>query len=647
MKKISLILLLLFATFYILFGQDGKSKIETNPIREIIADSLWNILNTHVLTAKEQLDIYHRLSNHYGSYDTHRTIACLKKGLEIAEQENIIGEIPFFTRSLGVYHNMLMQYDSAKMYLDQSLECAIRLKDRREEVYAYRCIAHWNYRQNRYIETLDNCMTVLRISEAINDTFSQLNALSNIGSLYRELGNLDRAGYYIRKNLDLSKKYNIPEDPMAYYEMGLICMEKGELDRALEYEFKANESFKLGYKTFEIYCNQAIAKIYTLKQEYDKAIEYTEESIRLSREFSDTRLETIGMQILSTIYLDLKRYPECEEIAFKAWKNDSTMIDTAPELAYNLAFSNLQLNNQEKTAYFFRQYARLVNEQNVKGFHRTMADMEIRYETEKKQLQIASLEKEKRLYIIVSVSGLLVLLLIVGLLVYRHRLNLHKRELAEQKVKQLEQEKKLVATLALLDGENAERSRLAQDLHDGLGSMLSVIKLHLHNIKSISSLTTLDSERFTKALKMLDTLMEELRRIAHNMMPDSLSRDGIKASLEDFCRSIPIANFQFFGKNPRLDNRLEVLIYRCAYELINNAIKHAQATSINVQLTVDQCLVSLTVQDDGVGFDPQTVVYGSGFTNMRNRISAYNGKINVYSSPSKGTEVTIEIELTS
>lgn len=647
MKKTVSILLLALAVFPFLFAQDGKEKAVGKDAREVYPDSLWNVLHTSELTSEEQVGIYRLLSNWYGSYDTHRTITCLKKGLEIAERGKVIKEIPHFTRSLGVYYNMLMRYDTAKMYLDQSLACAVDLKDRREEVNAYRCIAHWNYRQNRYIETLDNCMTVLRISEAINDTLGRFKALSNIGSLYRELGNLDRAEYYIRKNLDLSREFNMPEDHMAYYELGLIYMERGELDLALEYELKANAWFKLGYKTFEIYSGQAIAKIYTLKREYAKAIEYTEESIRLAREFSDKRLETIGMQILSTIYREQKRYGESEAIAFKAWKNDSTMLDTAPELAYNLAFANLQLGDREKSSYFFRQYARLVNEQNVKGFHRTMADMEIRYEAEKKQLQISSLQKEKRLYIIVGVSGLLVLLLIVGLLVYHLRLNRYRRELAERHIKQLEQEKQLVATLALLDGENAERTRLSRDLHDGLGSMLSIIKLHLHSIKSISLLTKADAERFAKALQMLDEFMEELRSVAHNMMPDSLSRYGIKASLEDFCRSVPMANFQFFGDNPRLDSRLEILIYRCAYELINNAMKHARASCINVQLTVDERLVSLTVQDNGIGFEPQNVSYGAGFTNMRNRISAYNGKINVYSSPGNGTEVTIEIELTS
>ena len=96
-----------------------------------------------------------------------------------------------------------------------------------------------------------------------------------------------------------------------------------------------------------------------MKREYTQAIEYAEESIRLAREFSDTRLETTGMQILSTIYREQKRYRECEETASKAWNTDSTMLDCGPELAYNLAYANLQLGNREKGAAFFKAIRRV------------------------------------------------------------------------------------------------------------------------------------------------------------------------------------------------------------------------------------------------------------------------------------------------
>jgi signal transduction histidine kinase len=154
-----------------------------------------------------------------------------------------------------------------------------------------------------------------------------------------------------------------------------------------------------------------------------------------------------------------------------------------------------------------------------------------------------------------------------------------------------------------------------------------------------------DIERFAKALEMLDQSISELRRVAHHIMPESLMRYGLKVALEDFCHVIPGAHFQYIGENLRLDNRLEILIYRCAYELINNAVKHAQATAINVQLMIDDGVISLTVLDNGIGFDPQTIKSGIGLENIRNRLAVYNGKINIHSAPEKGTEISIEIEL--
>jgi signal transduction histidine kinase len=228
-------------------------------------------------------------------------------------------------------------------------------------------------------------------------------------------------------------------------------------------------------------------------------------------------------------------------------------------------------------------------------------------------------------------------------LLIRHRIIIQKRQIAEQKVKHLEQEQQLIATQAVLDGETTERSRVARDLHDGIGGMLSLVKLNLNDVKNFE-IDGAGVEKFGKALDMLDQSIIELRRVAHHIMPETLSRSGLKVSLEDFCLAVPNAHFQYIGENIRLDSRLEVLLYRCTYELVNNAVKHAQANNINVQLMLDNNLISLTVQDDGVGFDPQTVKAGMGIENIRTRIALYKGKLNIESFSGKGTEICIEVE---
>jgi signal transduction histidine kinase len=94
-----------------------------------------------------------------------------------------------------------------------------------------------------------------------------------------------------------------------------------------------------------------------------------------------------------------------------------------------------------------------------------------------------------------------------------------------------------------------------------------------------------------------------------------------------------------------MDSKLEIMLYRAAHEMINNALKHAEATQINVQLVQESDRVSLTIQDNGKGFDPAIKTEGMGLENIRNRVETYNGKMTLYSSPENGTEINVEIQL--
>jgi signal transduction histidine kinase len=144
---------------------------------------------------------------------------------------------------------------------------------------------------------------------------------------------------------------------------------------------------------------------------------------------------------------------------------------------------------------------------------------------------------------------------------------------------------------------------------------------------------------------MLDNSIEELRRVAHHLMPASLLRFGMKASLEDYCNSFPNVHFHYFGEDRRIPEKLEILVYRCVYELVNNAIKHSQASNINVQLVLHEDRVSLTVQDDGRGFDPATTGAGMGLENLRTRLAAFKGTMDITSAPGEGAETNIELLL--
>jgi signal transduction histidine kinase len=216
-------------------------------------------------------------------------------------------------------------------------------------------------------------------------------------------------------------------------------------------------------------------------------------------------------------------------------------------------------------------------------------------------------------------------------------------ELKAQRISELETERQLTATQALLQGEEAERKRLARDLHDGLGGMLSVIKLNLTNMKGNAILPETDIPAFENALEMLDGSIRELRRVAHNLMPESLMRYGLKAALSDFCGSIDLVKFHYFGNDQRMDERYEVAVFRIAQELVNNAIKHSKSRQINVQVIQEQERINLVVQDNGIGFNPDKLkdMNTSGLSSIRSRVESLKGQLDFFSEPQKGTEVQV------
>ena len=284
--------------------------------------------------------------------------------------------------------------------------------------------------------------------------------------------------------------------------------------------------------------------------------------------------------------------------------------------------------------------------------------LEKKYETEKKASRIEQLEADKRLQqLSIRQKNLLnyflaagaITLLIISLLSYRTYKQ--KQKLQQQRIRELETQQHLAATEAVLKGEEQERSRLAKDLHDGLGGMLSGIKYSFTAMKGNLVMTPENHQAFERSMDMLDSSIREMRRVAHNMMPEALVRFGLDTALNDFCNDINQSgalniNYQSIGlEGALIDQTTAITIYRIVQELINNTMKHAKATTAIVQLTRSQEQLSLTVEDNGKGFDTGIlkVNKGTGWVNIQNRVEFLKGKLDIRSKEGEGTSVQIEL----
>ena len=461
---------------------------------------------------------------------------------------------------------------------------------------------------------------ILKKADAIIDKVTDAGALASYytdrACLYGHDEDYDNADLYFEKALALLQK-NPDQHRLGtlYFNMAYFLKEKERLQEAETcYRLSLTAFEKTGEK-FDI-CDGIIAlgRILHYQGKNDDAEKQLQKALLMAHEINSNLLIRNCYDVFAFMEYDRKNFQKAFD--YLSLDFDYHFLLTSEETQKQLSFmaSKYELSQKE---------------------------LNIRELEQKTAIQKAQMQLQK---VWLLVAFILVAILIIFSIGYI-RYSIQKRQLTQARIRQLEQEKQLVATQAVLDGETAERTRLARDLHDGLGGMLSVVKLNLNDVKKGATLEGEDVARFDQALGVLEESIRELRRVAHNMMPDSLTRYGLKVSLTDFCNNIPNAEFHFFGSEERLEANLETMVYRTIHELVNNALKHAKANRIIVQLIHETDRLAFTVQDDGCGFDASARTDGTGLKNIRNRIRSYNGCIDIWSKPDAGTEVNIEFNL--
>ncbi|MDR1091999.1 MAG: sensor histidine kinase [Prevotella sp.] len=570
------------------------------------------------------MSLYNDICLIFMQNDLDKFIMYTDKGLELADKEQDKRMLAIFYGFSGIYHFYKANYDTAHSLYEKALEYAIKIEDKFLEAKLYSNIALLYSMKGDYHTEIEYNLKALSIYEKIDEKKTFITLLVNIGTTYRSLSEHKKALYYFDRANKLAEETNYNHGRLlVYYAYANVYYDKKDFDKSLEYYLKSEKiSKEENNKHFEILCLQSLSTFYSEVEKYQdlkKAEEYANESLAIALEFGDPFRIRGSKRVLAHLYKQQQRYKDCDLLASEAWAIDSIDIDTSYGLASMIVISNIHLNNKEKAEYFFNKYIELNGEKNKKNLQETLIGLEVKYETEKKELQIASLEKEKQLYTWLGIGGVL-FAITLGIVLW-------------QNIRNIKKEKQLIATQSVMNGEMNERSRLARDLHDRLSGNLSAVKIELNNAESLLNISD-----------KLDSCIDEIRRVAHNLMPVSLQH-GVKAALEDFAAQFPNVHFHFFGEDSRLEERMEFVIYCCANELINNSLKHSEALNINLQLVQDDKHLTLTVQDDGRGYDEKAVKKGLGLQNIYDRVTSCNGKIDVVSSPDKGTETTIELKI--
>jgi signal transduction histidine kinase len=319
-------------------------------------------------------------------------------------------------------------------------------------------------------------------------------------------------------------------------------------------------------------------------------------------------------------------------------------------------------NDLNKALLYLEEYVILQDSVYQKSFENTLAEFEARYQTQQIENELTkqkaqNAENKLKLRTSYGLIGGLLLLSGFAFIFYKNRLkhqslmNAKEQELHSERIKQLEQENKVLALNAMIEGQEAERLRIAQDLHDGLGGLLTTVKAHFNSIeKEINAIKNLNV--YDKTNDLIDKACIEVRRIAHNMVPHSIQISGLHGAMSDLKNSIESQGLtceldMYHMDEVNLSQEKLSMIYRVIQEISNNTIKHANASHLFIQLMKMDDSLHIIVEDNGKGFDINEVVTkkGLGLKSIDSRVKFLNGTIHYDSSPNHGTTVNIEIPL--
>lgn len=566
---------------------------------------------------------------------------------------------------IGSIFNAQSENDSALFFLRKAKNIRIQINDLKGAAGVCN-IMNYAYRSKALVDSSFFILYEgLRLNEKIKDSIGLVKSYNNLGDLHSEYSSPKKAFDLYEKSRLLGMKLQYEEGLAASYngignyyfiiddfEKALLnflfadslfqnlddvfnlaicannlanCYDQvGDFNRSLFYHQKALGDYeKLGYEKGQASSLLNLGVLFENENQYDSAIYYYKRVIPLSKKIGDLNLKANAFEQLAKSYFLTKESP----LAYLYQKKYSELKDT------------------------------LINKDKISS----ISEMQTIYETEKKEQKIELLaEKNKtslaeRNAMIAGSLGLLLGLFILLYAYYQRRKNALKDALiAEQKINVLVNEQELNAMNALISGQEEERQRIAADLHDRMGSMLSTVKLLFSSLgDKIKSAPEETLNQYQKATELLDESCEEIRRVSHNLSTGMVSSLGLDSAVSELCSTINSSkvlhcSYSVYGLESRLEGNLEIGIYRIIQETVNNALKHAKAKNLSIQINCLEEEINVIIEDDGVGFSMERIKKqgkGIGLHNLKARARKLGGNYNLDSKPGRGSTAIIEMPL--
>lgn len=551
------------------------------------------------------------------------------------------------------------RFDEALEFQEQALTADLRTDDPKNISGTYTDIANLHADKGDLKLAIEFYTKALYYAEELNDSMLRARSLANIGSIYQELEDYDNALKNYLEAIAITNELNEASVPQArmviFANMSLIYKDKGELDKALELGYRSLEiRQQMNYTRGIAYMLTAIGELHAMKGEIAKGEIMILEGVEIAATVKD-------------IYTMSTGYGKLGELALKQNKPDKALeyynkaLDIAKEIgslqllrdSYLAMSEAAEAKGEMKLALSnYKQYEIMKDSLLSAEAKETIVELRTKYETEQAEREVETQKMKldqqifrNKVQMIIFLLSITLVVLFAGLLYIRYKLRqeaILERTIAEQQKLRFR---------AVIETQEQERKRIAQDLHDGLGQLLSTARLNVAGLEDGIMTDDAENDRlWNNALSLIDESVSEVRNISHNMMPSALIRLGLIPALREQVKKVNDVgsvevDLEVNGITGRLAEATEISLYRIAQETLNNTIKHADAKHIHISLSRLGDRIVLSVTDDGKGMDVKNIELstGIGWKNIYSRVELMNGEIDVNSKIGTGTELKVSV----
>ncbi len=642
--------------------------------RESVLDSLEQLLLVTSLP-EDHIKVLGELSDYWIYIDS-------AKAMQYALQIKDLSERIDFQKGLGIAYYYIGGIYMEYYHLDKAEHEFIQAEQflaKDTSYYAQQILAKtWHnhgalYQRRGDEDTFLNMLLyhAIPIQEKINDTLGIARNYHSIGLIFMNMKDYPRAIDYYEKAIGTFKYYPRMVEMSDVYLRIAYCLiyQKEftpEVSKKVQYCLKQAEEVLQHHPLVYAWVNYYNIKgLFEegFKQDTAAALEFYQTGYELADKINEKKLASDLMLRSFYIYFEQEDYELAKECIYTLNNKYEGYFTPADKLNIlnNMINTEEKLGNINEAFRLLRRHSALKDSINSKEIQLKVYDLEQKYESGLKELKILDLTntnaqqslvlKQRQLWLLIMAATLIILIavVIIGYLILKNRKMVaeNEKKLLDEQLIRLKQDQELKVMEGIMEGQHQERNRLASELHDGLGGALSGIKMKLSGI-SVNN-HQLNGEMLS-VITLLDDSIQELRSIARNLMPEKLLKSGLTNALVAYCK--PLENkklkilCQVFGNENQVPEKYKLMIFRIIQELINNAVKHAHADQIIVQCNFFENAVSITVEDNGKGFDPQVVNNnGVGLSSVHARVKYMKGNIEIDSQPGKGTAFEINLEL--